>query len=220
MKENSYSRFMRQKSDEDLKAIIKDSDGYVIEAREAAILELENRSKQTETSDYRELISEEKTRTEERKDSTVRKSRIVILPKDAPLMIKVIGVVLYAFCAISLFQLLFLIYSTQMQVMGLVIWLLIIGFYALWILVVNSLILGQNWARITYTVLTCLSLFLTIGGVAVVSRVGSPIIDPITILWRMIDVIIVILLFMEPCKQWFASQPNKSDSIELLDDLN
>lgn len=210
---------MRQKQDDELREVINDSQGYVIEAREAAIEELESRASDSDIAKYRDAISHEKNQIQEKKETAKRESRMMLLPKDAPLMMKIIGLTLYGFWLLSIIRLLYNLYTSQVRITGLFFLLLIIGLYALAFLLINSLVRGQNWARIVYTVVVGISLIATLGGIALLRNVNVSAINPIELLWRMIDVGIVVTLFIEPCKYWFGSSSTDNEKLDILDDL-
>ncbi|GAB5416324.1 MAG: hypothetical protein Crog4KO_10920 [Crocinitomicaceae bacterium] len=222
MSASQLDKVMSEKSDTQLKDIIVDKDGYRLEAREAAIRQLESRS--VDVAEEQEQFNQIKTKlvdeAEQQKNRKRRKERFFYIPENAPRTVKVIGILYYALLAIELIQY-FVLLVPLVKIAGFNLALVIFSMlpFLLSAFITDGILKGKDWARIVNIVLVGLGLMVEIGNMSVTFSIGVGESEAFGLVTSLIYVTTAILLFVEPSKHWFGEKKEREKRDDLLDDL-
>lgn len=218
MSETPLDKVMSRKSETELSSIIEDHQGYRLEAREAALRQLESRSEdKSKFSEIKVELNNENILETKRKE---RKERFFYIPLGAPTTVIFCGGGLYVLLGVSLIK--YVVESLQSPAgsRSLLGHLIAIVIYFFFFALVDSILKGKNWARITYLVFSGLGVITS----AYVSYWAYSIIrtfEVIPLLISSLDFLLVILLFNHSARDWFTPENRKKakDESDLLDDL-
>ncbi len=222
MSTSQFDKVMSGKSDAELKTIIADKEGYRIEAREAAIRQLESRSvdlaeEQEQLNEIKSNLVHEAEKVKERKQ---RKERFFYIPENAPRTVKVIGILYYALLGIEIIQY-FVMLIPIIKIVGFsltaVIFPMIVFFISA--LITDGILKGKEWARMINLIFVLLGFFLKIGSLSVTFSIGVGAIEAFALIVSLIYVTTAILLFVEPSKHWFGAKKERQKRADLLDDI-
>lgn len=217
--EQFFSRAMKSKSDDELRDIIKDKVGYVLEARNAAFSELNTRGTEEGQDDFASMLQEENSKKVERES---KERTFLKIPKEAPTIMKVIGYYLYGALIFGIIVFFVGAYLSNVVLSGFFTWLFLLVFLFLTLLLTDALIKGNRWARMIFTVLTGIGLLNNFGIISIqfmVTPDESSGMTGLEILSNLTSLTILILLYIEPCKSWFEGKKKHSSPSDLLDQL-
>lgn len=201
--ENSFTPKMRVKSDSELQEIIDNKEKFQESALLAAIWELERREKAgNEHIEIKELIETKKKQVEDKPNSFE-------IPVDIAKSIKTAAYILFGTIFLGLLNsVLFDRYSdvevfvNSRSVSVLILTLVFMAFMAYMIL------LGRNWARVTFLVLFLLGFLLNIPNV-IYYFMNVPVVGFISLIQTGLQVYALILLYNKESKEWYLKQKAK-----------
>jgi len=225
MSNSPFQKVMSGKTDAELRSIIEDAEGYRLEAREAAIFELEKREgrsngESARFQEQKDQLSQERERDKERKR---RKERFFYIPKDAPTIVKFIGLGYYILLGIVIIQFITGLVITA-QFSSLNFWSLFfpILIFTIQAFIIDGILKGNKWARAINMILCVLGLLIQIGvfSIMVNNRFMPSGSDAFGLIQSLVYITAAILLYVDPAKQWF----NKGVKVQrkhkdLLDDF-
>lgn len=194
LQENFFSAKMKLKADTDLLAIIEDEQGYVKEARQAALWELESRSKLPRGFEYIEILDHE--------DQKLQSINVNIVPQKVKLgasfiyISLLIGILKYLFIGKELN----LNYFSNFYFLAAVV-VMVLFFTGMAYLVSK----GINWARIVILVFFAVGMALLLAGIKQ-DFMLSVTIGIISVLQATTQLYTLFLLFHEESNVWFKKK--------------
>lgn len=222
MSTSPFDKVMSAKTDAELRSIIEDSDGYRIEAREAAIRQLDSRNGETsiESEEINALKSKLNKEAQVYQERKRRKERFFYFPKEAPTIVKVIGGVYYGLLIISFAQFLYGLFVIIRDFGGSILFSLLFGsiIYFLFAALTDAILKGKSWARTVNLVLIILGSLVQFFVVYITVSIARTV-NPIGLLIWMVYVAAAVLLYLEPAKFWFKSKKEREQQADLLDDF-
>ncbi len=218
MQKSHLYRSINAKSESELREIVEDKNGYTLEARMLAAELLEVRTgSDFQVENIKAALVEEETAVQYRKE---RKERFFYIPKNAPIIVKVIGIFLYVLYGSSAILVTYNLIVGTFVVNGLM-WLLIAGFFFVVFATIDGILKGKKWARFLYLAVLILAVVYAIVTFILIKSINTNgmEINPLRFLSTVTEIVAVILLFLEPASQWFNSGGTRNASTELLDDF-
>ncbi|MBI9056009.1 MAG: hypothetical protein JEY96_19465 [Bacteroidales bacterium] len=200
--ENSFSKKMQNKSDQELIEVIENREKFQQAAFIAAVWELEKREK-AETK-YIKLKDEMLIKQEQQVNESANKA--FVIPEDLPKQIRMAAYLLFGTILIGIINSVLYnyftngeAYATSYSIFILIFSLSIMTFFSYMIL------LGRNWARITILVLFLLGAVLGIPTLIYYFNL-SPIIGLISLIQTGLQIYALILLYNKESKNWYLKQ--------------
>ena len=199
--ENNFSKKMQDKSDQELLEVVENREKFQQNAFIAAVWELEKREKAEPK--YTEL-KDEMLSKQQQVDKSVNNAFVV--PEDLPKQIKMAAYLLFGTILVGVINSILYNYFTNGEayansssIFTVIFSLALMTFFSYMIL------LGKNWARITYLVLFLLGAVLSIP-VLIYYFTFSPIIGFISLTQTGLQIYALILLYRKESKDWYLKQ--------------
>ncbi|MCR9172256.1 MAG: hypothetical protein NXI10_07175 [bacterium] len=212
MSKSPYYKTLRQKTDAELRSMIKDVDRYEEEARQVAESILLERKIDIILED-----DVEQPPTNERPYDEVRE-RLFYVNWQAPTIVILIGFGLYFLLGLSFYFNMRdeVVTTLNGRIISRLVAILII--YFAFALVIDGILKGKVWARATYAGLLGLGIVWKAAIVIMSSYLLFP--SRLDLVFLTIEIVLVVLLFLQPANSWFEKKAKKRPkSEEILDDL-
>lgn len=202
-KENYFTPKMREKSDNELQEIVDNKEKFQEAALLAAIWELEKREKAgNQHSEIKEQIETKKKQAEDRPNSFE-------IPVDIAKSIKTASYILFGTILLGFLNTVLFdsytdieVFVNSMSVSLLIITLAFMAFISYMIL------LGRNWARVTYLVLFLIGFLMNIPDIIYYFK-NVPIVGFISLIQTGLQTYALILLYNKESKEWYLKQKAK-----------
>jgi len=201
MGDSPFYRTMSQKTDAELKAVLEDIEGYLPEAREVAEIILREREVDIILEDKNEPVKDQSA--EEYEDH----ERLFFVNWQAPTIVILIGFGLYFLLGLSFY------FNMKDEIVvtinGSVIfrYIVVLIVYFAFAVLIDGIMKGKAWARATYAGLAGLLILFRCTLIILVPNSFIPSLLDIGLM--LIEGIFVVLLFLHPASQWFATTKKK-----------
>lgn len=203
-KENYFSKKMVNMTDRELQNYIDNKSQFQEDAILAAIWELENREKAE--SEHNEIKVKIETKKKQAKENV---NNSFAIPKDIANSIKKASYILFGTIFLGLLNSVLFdrysgvdVYVNSRSVSILILTLIFMAFISYMIL------LGRNWARVTFLVLFLLGFLLNLPSV-VYYFTTVPIVGFISLIQMGLQIFVLILLYNKESKDWYLMQKER-----------